>query len=155
IRYPHSTELPRDQVRPLNEDLSQLKCVIKNSALEELEEIRGFLAHAHPHLSMGELIGIMASEFRERHHPEAKAKRVEARMAKKAKQPTAPRVAENMNTSESPTATRVVENNYASDSPAAPRADSSEDRRHPSQKLTHLMILKYGYRCSYVDPMTG
>ena len=56
IRYPHSTELPRDRVRPLTEDLSELRCVAKNSTLETLEEIRGFLAHSHPNLLMGDLL---------------------------------------------------------------------------------------------------
>jgi hypothetical protein len=192
IRYPHSTELARDRVRPLTQDVSELRCVVENSVLETLEEVRGFLAHSHPKLSMGELIGLLATEYRERHHPEAKAKRAEARQARKqqkaagdentaqtrqlkkaavdtAPSPTLPRVEESKSPFESPTLPRVEESKSPFESPTAPRAEdykspfespttpranSSEERRHPSQTLTHQMILKLGYVCSYVDPMT-
>jgi hypothetical protein len=151
IRFPHSTELARDRVRTLTEDLSELKCVVENSVLERLEEIRGFLAHAHPQLSMGELIGVLAAEYHERHHPEAKAKRAEARQVKR----TEKRRRAILAPAESPTAPWVKKNKNFSQLPIEPRANTSEKKRHPSQTLTHQMILKMGYRCSYVDPMTG
>jgi hypothetical protein len=89
-RYPLTANLPRDRIRPLNEDLSELRCVVKNSVVETLEEIRGLLAHANPQLSLGEMIEVLANEYRERHHPEAKAERAAEREEKKIKKVETP-----------------------------------------------------------------
>jgi HNH endonuclease len=128
--YPASeAELPRDQVRPLTEELSELRCVAKNEDLDTLEEIRGLLAHSHPELGMGELIGIIASDYRKRHHPEEAAKRALARKQKKQK----PSV--------------VVE------TPAAAQPENTE-RRTPDRSLTHELTWQQGYQCGYIDPHT-
>jgi uncharacterized protein YoaH (UPF0181 family) len=82
-RYPLTANLPHDRIRPLNEEQSELRCVVKNSVVETLEEIRGLLAHLNPQLSLGEIIETLANEYRERHHPEAKAERASEREEKK------------------------------------------------------------------------
>jgi hypothetical protein len=45
-RYPRTTILPKDQIRPLNEDFSEVRFTASQELLEKLEEIRGLLAHS-------------------------------------------------------------------------------------------------------------
>ncbi len=92
-RYP-SDEIPHDRIRPLTRELSEVRFVANQELLDQLEEIRGLLAHAHPKLSMAELIGILATEYRERHHPEAKARRTQERATRRGKSPSATKVPE-------------------------------------------------------------
>ena len=132
-RYP-SVEIPHDRIRPLTEELSEVRFVANQELLDQLEEIRGLLAHAHPKLSLAKLIGILAAEYRERHHPEAKARRAQERAERRAESPSATKVPE---PSESPSSTKVPEARFA------------------SQPLRHELTLKDGYVCSYIDPMTG
>lgn len=76
ILYPsNEPELPRDRIRPLTEELSEVRFVASQALLDQLEEIRGLLAHSHPGATLAEVIGEMARDYRERHHPEAKAAR--------------------------------------------------------------------------------
>ena len=82
-RYPHSVEIPKDQIRVLTEDLSEVRLVANEELLAKLDEIRGLLSHSHPRITLGELIDVLASEFRKRHHPEEKATRTEERVAKR------------------------------------------------------------------------
>jgi uncharacterized protein YoaH (UPF0181 family) len=133
-RYPLTANLPRDRIRPLNEDLSELRCVVKNSVVETLEEIRGLLAHANPQLSLGEMIEILANEYRERHHPEAKAERAAEREEKKLKK---------------------VETPPAQEVAAVSAAPKWTESRYFSQAVLYALIRRDGYRCSYVDPKTG
>jgi 5-methylcytosine-specific restriction endonuclease McrA len=84
--YPESLEILRDHIRPLTDELSEVRFAAPHELIEKLEEIRGLLAHSHPGASLAKLIDVLASEYRERHHPEEKAKRAEAR--KKEKEPT-------------------------------------------------------------------
>ena len=84
-RYPQSAEeLPYDRIRPLTAELSEVRFVATEELLDKLEEIRGLLAHSHPKLSFGELIDHLATDYRERHHPEEKARRAKERAEKKA-----------------------------------------------------------------------
>ena len=62
--------VPRDQVRPLSDDLSELRFAVRDEVLEDLEKIRGLLAHSHPGIGFGELLGILAKEYLKKHHPE-------------------------------------------------------------------------------------
>jgi len=134
-RYPQSVELMHDQVRPLNGELSEVRFVASDALLDKLEEIRALLMHSHPKLSMAELIDYLATDYRERHHPEAKAQRAEVRLAKKTevklmkKQPS-----------------EVVK------TPTAPRVD--QVKRAPSSSLENQLIQKESYSCSYVDRVT-
>ena len=131
-RYPLTANLPRDRIRPLNEEQSELRCVVKNSVVETLEEIRGLLAHANPRISLGEMIEILANEYRERHHPEAKAERAAEREEKKmAKSPSAPKP------------------------PAENVSAKWTESRYFSQAVLHALVRRDGYRCSYVDPKSG
>jgi len=61
-------------VRELTAELSEVRFVAPNDLLEKLDEIRGLLAQAHPHLSMADLIDVLATDYRERHHPEERAR---------------------------------------------------------------------------------
>ena len=67
--YPHSTELPADQVRPFNEEHAILSIAIPFEVLEAMEEARALLAHSYPELSKAELIRIVFSDYLKRHHP--------------------------------------------------------------------------------------
>jgi 5-methylcytosine-specific restriction endonuclease McrA len=126
-RYPETTVLPRDQIRPITANFSEVRFVASHELLDQLEEIRGLLAHSHPGASLAEILGILATEYRERHHPEEKLKRAEERRASK----------------ESPT--------DLDDLPALPR---KEEGRAPSPALIRELIRAQGYRCSYNDPRT-
>lgn len=128
--YPQSTTLPSDRIRPITDELSEVRFIATQNLIEKLEEIRGMLAHSHPQLTLGELIDMLATEYRERHHPEEKAKRAQDRMAKKKQ-------------------TEEVE------SPTAPRAIEKTTRRTPSRPMIHRLVLQNGYSCSYLDPVTG
>ena len=81
-------ELPHDKIRPLTAELSELSCVVDQELLELVDEIKGLLAHSNPGISIGELFKIVAREYRERHHPEAKARRAQARAEKRADEKT-------------------------------------------------------------------
>ncbi len=74
--YPRGLDdIPRDRVKPLTEDLSEVSFVASQELLDQLDEIKGLLAHSHPGIKMSGVIKILADEYRERHHPEAKAQR--------------------------------------------------------------------------------
>jgi hypothetical protein len=47
-------------VRPVNEHLSEVRCLVDQETLQKLERIRGLLGHTHSEMSMSELIAKMA-----------------------------------------------------------------------------------------------
>jgi 5-methylcytosine-specific restriction endonuclease McrA len=126
-RYPETTVLPLDRIRPITAEYSEVRFVASHELLDQLEEIRGLLAHSHPGATLAEILGVLATEYRERHHPEEKLKRAEERKARK----------------ESPT--------DLNDLPALPR---KEEGRAPSPVLIRELIRTQGYQCSYSDPTT-
>ncbi len=131
--YP-SDEIPSDRITPLTGELSEVRFVAHQELLDQLEEIRGLLAHSHPRLSMAELMEILSAEYLERHHPEAKARRARERAERKSQTPPAAKTTE------------------AIRSPAAPRV---QELRFASALMKHELTLRDGYVCSYVDPTTG
>jgi hypothetical protein len=128
-RFPASMELPMDRIRPLTAKLSEVSFVAYPELLSKLEDIRGLLAHSHPQIKMGELIELLADDYRDRHHPEEKAKRAKEREMRKRR-------------------SEIV------DSPTAPRVRTEEQGRTPSQAIVHELTGTKGYKCSYVDPVT-
>ena len=60
-----------------------LQSIETQAQLDQLDDIRGLIAHAHPGIKLADLIELMATEYRLRHHPEEKAKRAWARQEKK------------------------------------------------------------------------
>ena len=52
-------------------------------------DIQGLLAHCNPGISMAELFKLLSQEYIERHHPEEKFKRAQARAEKKKAEPDA------------------------------------------------------------------
>lgn len=86
--YPRSVETPVDQVRPITEELSEVRFVAPQELLDKLEEIRGLLAHSHPGASLAELIDVLATEYRAKHHPEEKAKRAVEKNAREIQSPS-------------------------------------------------------------------
>lgn len=141
-RYPRTDEFPQDvkeTIRPLSADFSEVTFVASNDLLEKLDEIRDLMSHAHPKgLKMGELMNILATEYRKKYHPEEKAKRSKEREVKKEKtKPTAPR----------------LEQNQSSNSLHS-QAKTSIPKRMPDRKTLHELTLKDGYQCSYVDEVT-
>lgn len=135
---PGREPLPRDQVRALNDTFSELRFAVKDEVLEDLEKIRGLLAHSHPGVGFGALLGILAKEYLERHHPEARLRRAEDRRARRkavTEQPT-----EAIKT----VATAGVETKTGEAAPS----------RRASQELIRELIRREGYHCAYRDPMT-
>jgi len=130
VLYPESMVIPRDRIHPLNEELSEIRFVANQELLEKLDEIRGLLAHSHPGVTFAELIDLLATEYRERHHPEEKAKRAEARQHSKQNQ---------SETVDKPTA----------------HFSNTEEKRTASAALVNELTRTEGYQCSYVDPVTG
>lgn len=161
-RYPLTSELPKDKIRPLTAEFSEVRFAASHDLLEKLEEIRGLLAHSYPEgLKLGELIDVLATEYRERHHPEEKAKRAKEREIKKAV-PTAPRPPRSEE--RAPTAQWVLrtskEEIASVSSPAemkTPKITKSAEKaaRIAGSTLTHQLTNKEGYRCSFVDEETG
>ena len=143
--YPETYEIPKDRIRPLNEEFSEVRFCAHQDLLDQMEEIRGLIAHAHPRATIAELMSVLMADYRERHHPQEKAKRAEKQARAKA--------------------ARASE----AQSPAAPRPQDAEDRkearkstkpqrpakRTPSQALTHELVLEKGYQCLFIDPITG
>lgn len=157
-RYPQTSELPKDKIRPINADYSEVRFVASHELLEKLDEIRGLLAHSHPEgLAMGELIDVLASEYRERHHPEEKARRAKFREEKAEEK----RQLEESESRESPTApwarpektdssTTEVQSSYEAPQNKTVRTDV----RIANRSITHQLTNRDGYQCSYIDDVT-
>ena len=84
ILYPcPETEMLRDRIRPITAELSEVRFVASEELLEKLEEIRGLLPPTRSALTFSELIDVLATDYRERHHPAEKARRAKERTEKK------------------------------------------------------------------------
>src|SRR6185312_7768528 len=82
-RYPNSVELPPDRINPINAEYSEVTFVANQELLEKIYEIQGLLAHTRSQVTIREMMDVMISDYYERYHPEAKAKRAEEREAKR------------------------------------------------------------------------
>ena len=137
--YPQTAELPKDQIRPINSDYSEVRFAASHELLEKLDEIRGLLAHSHPEgLTMNELLDVLATEYRKRHHPEEKAKR-----SKKVDSPTAPRVQSAEVTSPSIQKQSVER-----------RGSHLKETRVATPAVLHQLTNRDGYQCSFIDEVT-
>ena len=149
-RYPQSSEeMPYDRIRPLTAELSEVRFVASEKLLEKLEEIRGLLAHSHPKLSFGELIDHLASDYRERHHPEEKARRAKERAERKE--------AGEKNEKKQENATEIVKTPTAEllDLKTQESVSVSSEKRTFSNSVKHQLTIQEGYQCRYVDPVTN
>ncbi len=183
-RFPHSLELPKDRIRPLNAEFSEVRFVASQELLDKLDEIRGLLAHSNPQMTLGELIDVLASEYRERHHPEAKAKRAEMRDAKRQGegcekilitstglepkkdleiiekmdleiiQSIETEMETNMETEDDKGLENRIKPTGFVKSPTAPRVTSPHETRIPSRAIVHELTKIAGYVCAYVDPVS-
>ena len=127
-RYPRTANLPPDRIRPLNENESELRCRISNDLVDDMDVLRELTAVSHPGATLGEVIHVAVKDFNRRNHPVEKAMRAQARKEKR---------------------TAAV---------GTPAADDKITRRQPrvfSEAQGHEMILAQGYRCRYVDPVSG
>jgi hypothetical protein len=166
--YPHDSDLPKDKIAPISEDLSLVSFVTGQELLDTLDEIRDLLAHAHPHMSLAELFGWVAGDWIKRNHPLEKAKRAEQREAKKREQEKREheKKGEEVKKEEpSPAATRVhiqdefeVQNqecsSHVESSNPTQGVHQDKERRTPPQFMIHALTLKEGYQCSFVDART-
>jgi len=153
-RYPQTAPIVKDRVRELTGDLSEVRFVAPNDLLEKLDEIRGLLAHAHAHLSMADLIDVLVTDYRERHHPEEKARRAQERQEKKTeKMQGTPEEGAEPARDEDESLSEVTE------TVAAPRPrieiDLKVEGRIPSAEILYAIIRRDGYQCRYDDPKTG
>jgi hypothetical protein len=84
--------LRRDSVRVMSETYSEVRFLVTQETLDQLERIRGLLGHTHSQMTLGELLAVMAKITLEKLDParEPKRKRVDAKMieAKKAEAKT-------------------------------------------------------------------
>jgi hypothetical protein len=144
-RYPQTAPIVKDRVRELTENLSEVRFVAPNDLLEKLDEIRGLLAQAHPHLSLADLIDVLATEYRERHHPEERARRAQERKTSRDQSERNESPPENLS--------------EADETVAAPRpgveADLKVDGRVASAEIAYALIRRDGYQCRYQDAKTG
>ncbi|MDD9984644.1 MAG: hypothetical protein OXQ31_00075 [Spirochaetaceae bacterium] len=61
--------VPADRVRPLGEGRWELKAVIDADCQRGLEQLKGFLSHVDPRMTLGQLVGRLVSEGLDRHDP--------------------------------------------------------------------------------------
>ncbi|MCM2278904.1 MAG: HNH endonuclease [Oligoflexia bacterium] len=140
----------------MTETLSEVRFAATEELLEKLEDVRGLLAHSHPGLSMGELIDVLATEYRERHHPEEKARRAKARLEvrTKAKLEEGRKSAEETQAMLEKHAAEQQVGKQSTETLKTPTAPEVLDRRAPPKPLQHELIWKQGYQCAYIDPST-
>ena len=50
----------REKIRPVSGELSEVRFYANDKLLQELEKLKGLLAHSHPNMSTGELIQLLA-----------------------------------------------------------------------------------------------
>jgi len=166
-RYPQTAPMVKDRVRELTAELSEVRFVAPNELLEKLDEIRGLLAHAHPHLSMADLIDVLVTDYRERHHPLEKARRAQERKEKKAEKMQASQGAPNAidvaGITDVPDVTDISEKEQSlsevTETVAVPRPrigiDLKVEGRVPSAEILYAIIRRDGYQCRCDDPKTG
>jgi len=150
-------------VRELTADLSEVRFVVPNELLDKLDEVRGLLAQAHPPLSMADLIDVLVTDYRERHHPEEKARRAQERQERKAEKMRESQGTPNaMDLSEEETNPARDEDeslSEATEAVAAPRPkveiDLKVEGRVPSAEILYAIIRRDGYQCRYEDLKTG
>jgi len=141
--YPSPNDtLPQERIRPLTEELSEVRFVASEELVTQIEEIRGLLFHSHPKLNLGELFEILTRDYLDRHHPEKKAER--ALQKKKKEDETEIKVPEEKPNAEQ--ATEIVS------LPTLPWV--RDPKRVPSQQMIHALIHRDGYQCSYFDERT-
>jgi hypothetical protein len=148
-RYPREAEVRYEKIRPISAELSEVTFVADQTLLDQLDEVRGLLARAHPHLTLASLIGVLATKYREQHHPEERARRAEAQ-AERRKAKAAATVSARAEVKSAPPASARVETQ-----PGSPAPGPALEPRFPPRPLAHALTLKRGYICSYIDPITG
>ncbi|MDR3608238.1 MAG: HNH endonuclease signature motif containing protein [Oligoflexia bacterium] len=52
-----------EQVRAITATVSEVKLALSEETLKDLEQLKGLLAHQHPHLSLSELVSILAKKM--------------------------------------------------------------------------------------------
>jgi hypothetical protein len=161
--YPADFELPKDRVRPLSEEHSEVRFVAPQELLDKLDDIRGLLAHSRPQISMAELIDVLASDFKERYHPECKAKRAEEREKRKADKEREQKARPPKSVVESAGQASESDEKFAAPRDeveanaqveGAVKEDLDENKRFPSAALLHQLVRTKGYRCHHKDPVT-
>lgn len=65
----------KEKVRASSTTHSEMKLLVTDDVLEDLETLKGLLAHKHPHLSYGELLGVIAKIALEKLNPAREPKR--------------------------------------------------------------------------------
>ena len=147
-RYPESAEVPRDRMRPIHDGYTEITFYADADLMSLLEEVQGLLAHSKPGMPMREVVSILAENYYDRHHPVPRAQRALERQEKKEeleKEALLKRAAPLEQTA-----------------PSAPKVEASNTRtqvevqtRAHSQGITHALVRRDGYICSYQDRDTG
>ena len=61
--------VPADRMRPLSEGRWELKAVIDEECQRGLEQLKGFLSHVDPRMTLGQLVGRLVSDGLDRYDP--------------------------------------------------------------------------------------
>jgi hypothetical protein len=48
-----------DQIKPVSEDLSEIRFVVDEALLEKIQKLKGLLAHSHPNIGMADLVNML------------------------------------------------------------------------------------------------
>jgi len=170
------TALKPDKIKPVTPSKSEVRFVADQVLLDQLELIKGLLAHKHPNLTLAELIGEMAKYCLDKLQPKA-PKAVAASKPQTpsedlpvSKQPQAPaRNPQASNRLAPPTvalAKKDDQRRETSDVPnsGATPAPAPDQRRHPKGggqsryipvEVKRAIYQRDGGKCSFVDPETG
>jgi len=164
-RYPQPVPIVKDRIRPLTSEFSEVKFVCSNELLEKLEEVRSLLAHARAGMTMAQMMDRLATEFLERNHPEAKARRAEERRARRTKDKKEKEEKEKSEHAHDSQPKEETDQGDAIEDEnlieklerfAATRSevDLKTEGRVPTAEMVYALIQRDGYQCSHLDLTT-
>ncbi len=67
----HPEKLMPEKLRPVTQTLTELKILVDEKLLKEIEELRGIMAHRNPHASIKEVLAFAVTKALERVRPKA------------------------------------------------------------------------------------
>ena len=135
----------KERVRSVTETHTELKVVVKDDVLKDLETIKGLLAHKHPDLSLGELIAILAEMALKELDPAKEPSRSKKKNAT---------LAEKTDLPEPAPATRKT-GQCQSALPTSHATHSNPSTRTIPTAMKREVYRRSAGKCSYQDPKTG
>lgn len=133
-----------EKVRVKSETHSEMKVLVTDEVLQDLEALKGLLAHKHPHLSYGELLGVIAKIALEKLNPAREPRR---RSKDNAGKPSKKHELPALEASSSQPALPALE--------ASPLPETHRTRKTPRAALKRAVYQRDGAACAHIDPKTG